>query len=228
MQETGNGKINFSNLHCQNVDRGCEICNKLELEFFDAKKIVRQRLMIKYLNNELELNRYGSSLQTLYNTVKDQSKDLVNLNDPNGMGFFTFNFMPEVTLGSAIVFMKNIISKKWMTETEYIYCYEQRGMTIPTMGEGLHVHILFKKQKGKSPFHYKRECYSTFKKFTEIPEDILFAKHFLFVPISWKQDKIDYINGIKKKDPDGTKALKVRFDVIFREKNNLEKVYSNY
>lgn len=190
---------------------------------------IRTRLFTKYNNNLLKLGTHPSKdLQALYNVTEEQDKLLKAKENPNAYGFFTFNFdSSKIDLGKAIVFMKDIMLKKWLKTNEYYFCYEQRGMSLDTMGQGLHVHLLFKKPQGKSPQHCKRECWSTFKKYCGLKEDDVFDKHFLFVPDSWKQDKIEYISGIKKKDPDGTKAIKVKFDRIYREKNSLKDIYSN-
>ncbi len=203
----------------------CTYMNELNLS---CKDTVIQRLLIKFNNNLLKLGEHPSlHIQQLYDKVQEQEHIISNGKNKNALGFFTFNFKPEITLGQAIVLMKDIINKKWLKLNEYYYCYEQRGNTLETMGQGLHVHLLFKKPPKKSPQHCKNECWNNFKKYCDLKEDIIFEKHFLFIPESWKQDKIEYILGNKHKDPDGSKKIKVIFDKIYREKNNIKNIYSN-
>lgn len=220
--EKGTGKW-----ECQHPDQDVQaLYSELNAE---ANNLIRTRLLTKYNNNLLKMGQHPSKdLQALYDCTIDQKNILERKDNPNAYGFFTFNFDPKkIDLGKAIIFMKDIISKKWLKTNEYYYSYEQRGNTISTMGEGLHVHLLFKKPPGKSPQHCKRECWSSFRKYCGLEEDDVFKKHFLFVPESWKEDKIEYISGNKTKDLDGSKLIKVKFDRIFREKNNIKDIYSN-
>lgn len=218
--KTGKWECTHPDQRVQDLYHQCEL---------DADAGIRSKLFTKYRNNLLKLGQHPSKdLQSLYDCTVDQDKSLTGKKNPNAYGFFTFNFDPKIIdLGKAIVCMKDVMLKKWLKTNEYYYCYEQRGTSLDDMGQGLHVHLLFKKPQGKSPFHCKRECWSSFKKFCGLKEGDVFDKHFLFVPESWKQDKIDYISGIKNKDPEGIKALRVKFDRIYREKNSLKDLYSN-
>lgn len=205
-----------------------DFINEIKFNTFndECNKEIIKRQLIKYNNNLLKLGEHpNNNLQKLFNKNLELDDRIYAKKNTNAYGFFTYNFKPEITLGQAIVMMKDIINKKWLQNNEYYYCYEQRGTSIETMGDGLHVHLLFKKPDGKSPQHCKNECWNVFKKFCDLEPKLIFEKHFKFIPECWKADKIDYISGTKNKDPDGSKTVKVKFDKIYREKNNLKELY---
>lgn len=157
----------------------------------------------------------------LYNQVNMLKNEKAKESDTRYLGFFTFNFKPEITLEKLFIFMGKLTKKNWLSD--YSYCIEQRGETLEEIGKGLHVHLLFKRNQ-KRPSECVRECYNTFNKYTGMSYNIFNTKSCKFYPLDYYEEKIEYMTG-KKWDTD--KLSKVEMDKKFREKNNIKLLYTN-
>lgn len=181
--------------------------------------LIKQKQMLL-----LKLGRGPPDQQSLYDEV--QELKLEDSNRKVKWCFFTLNFIEDITLPQILNVMHNIVNKCWMQKIPWYYCIEQRGISLETMGQGLHVHLLMPKPKDKQPYNCKNEIWSSYNKYCKLNQKLVFEKHLLMIPQEWKDEKIEYLKGNKTKDLDGSKAIKVKFDRIFREKNNLKDLYS--
>lgn len=111
--------------------------------------------------------------------------------------------------------MERVVRKKWITD--YYYVVEQRGITEETCGEGIHVHLLISKN-GKRKSQVIREIASTTK----------LAKNFIDIQegktANIYERRKDYMLGKKE---GLVKQNRVKFDALFRQKNNLKDIYTN-
>ncbi len=181
--------------------------------------LIKQKQMLM-----LKLGRGPPDQQSLYDEV--QQLKLEDSNRKVKWCFFTLNFIEDITIEQILNVMHNIVNKCWMRKIPWWYCIEQRGNSLSTMGQGLHVHLLMPKPKDKQPYNCKDEIYNSYKQFCKLPKKQVLNNHLLMIPQEWKDEKIEYMKGNKTKDLDGSKALKVKFDRIFRNKFNLEDLYS--
>lgn len=181
--------------------------------------LLKQRKMLL-----LRLGKGPPEQQSLYNEVQELKEQ--ERNKKLKWCFFTLNFVEDIQIEQILNVMHNIVNKCWMKKLQWNYCIEQRGFDLKTIGQGLHVHLLMPKPKDKQPYNCKDEIYNSYKQFCKLPKKQVFEKHLLIIPQEWVEEKMEYIKGIKHKDPDGSKALKVKFDKIYREKNNLKDLYS--
>lgn len=118
-------------------------------------------------------------------------------------------------IADIMISMEKVTRKKWITE--YYYVVEQRGTSISTCGEGIHVHLLINKN-GKRKSQVIREIASTTK----------LQKNFIDIQegktaVIYERRK-DYMLGKKEGI---LKRNRVEFDVLFRQKNNLRDIYTN-
>lgn len=111
--------------------------------------------------------------------------------------------------------MAKLVKWKWIGI--YTWSVEQRGTSLETLGEGLHIHLLNKPKAKKRPSHIIREVSQLFK----------IKKNF--VDVDTKNDleiyntRQAYIRGNKV----DTKLDKVKMDYLFRKNKNLCNVYTN-
>lgn len=111
--------------------------------------------------------------------------------------------------------IQRTLKKCWIVNNTWYYCIEQRGDSQETMGRGLHIHLLILKNKRKS--QVIRELAGTFK----------IKSNFIDVRFGETEElylrRIFYLKGEKKE----SKLDKVKYDILFRQKNNLDPYYTN-
>jgi len=181
------------------------------------KILTKQKLKLEL---ELDISK-DKNLTKLYKEIKKLKDEKSKESDTKYLGFFTFNFSPEITLEQVFICMNKIISKKWFIE--YSYTIEQRGESLDELGKGLHVHLLFNRNQ-KRPSECVRECYNTFSKYTGITFTIFNQKCCKFYPLEYYQDKIQYMSGEKWEQD---KMKKVEMDKEFRRINDIKVLYTN-
>lgn len=106
-------------------------------------------------------------------------------------------------------------SQKHIHDIEYVF--EQRGDTVETAGQGLHVHAIVTCDTNKSDMI--RRTASTFKDYIGSSQAIDVRP----IPLDLLDQKKAYIRGDKKSDE---KKKKVVIDRIWRAQNNLREVYT--
>lgn len=99
-----------------------------------------------------------------------------------------------------------------------LYAFEQRGKTIEEIGKGFHCHIISDKSSKLSPAQVRKNIYSSLKNYVGNIKhiDVRVYKG------TFKQEKIDYIKGIKWDDE---KDASVRLNPIWR---GMQKIFPIY
>jgi hypothetical protein len=128
--------------------------------------------------------------------------------------------MPAITLDMIKKTIDKLISKKWIENA--LYVYEQRGTNEEELGKGIHVHILlYKGDKRYSQFH--REFSNTLKNICDVSNS-----HIFNVLPCLERDipkRMNYILGTKKELQGDNKTDKQKMDVIWRNREGIEKYY---
>ncbi len=127
-----------------------------------------------------------------------------------------------ITLEEFLKVIKKAMSKIWMQDTDYLYVLEQRGETIEELGKGFHFHMLYVRPENKKYSEVMRELANTFNKTCDTSN-----YHFWVhkgVSIEEFQRKIGYIS---ERKADEAKHLKQDMDILWRQKQNIQKYYSS-
>lgn len=103
---------------------------------------------------------------------------------------------------------------------DYLYVIEQRGQSEEELGKGFHAHLLLKRSMKYKQNKIISNSKNTFKKMTNVDNHDIFNYHWC--PEEYLKDKKEYILGTKT---GCEKDKKQFFDVLFREKNNLNIYY---
>jgi len=135
--------------------------------------------------------------------------------------FVTINPRPNISLDDFKKIVFKSLSKNWLTK--YLMVFEQRGIDDSEIGKGFHSHILIYR-KGKKFNEIKREFQSSFRKVCD--SDNPAVLNFRMCKDEDLDKRIKYITGIKKVYDDNMKDIKQQYDILFRQKNNLEPYYS--
>ena len=135
--------------------------------------------------------------------------------------FITINPRPDVLLDEFMKSMNKFKSKVWIED--YIYVYEQRGITEEESGKGFHAHILLWKPDNKKSHEVIRETKNTFKNICSIDNpSILNIKNCKDEDIEKRKN---YMLGHKNTEIDPSKQVKQEIDLIWRNRNNIENCY---
>lgn len=161
-------------------------------------------------------------IQQEYNKVKELETAVAKSNNTEVYGYFICCNPDEmkITLSEFERCCSKSVTKVWI-ET-YLWVIEQRGKTFDDVGKGFHTHILITAKAGKKYCQIVREFASSFKKATDTSQ----YQWFSVKPLTEEEyvRKIRYCAGYKADDD---KIIKQRFDVVFRERNNIKKCYTS-
>jgi len=145
-------------------------------------------------------------------------------NIPKEGNYYFLTVNPDTSKITLPVFLKTIqkaLSKRWISYYEYVI--EQRGETEEELGKGYHTHIIF--NKGIKHCKVVLEMQNSFKKILDF-ESPYIRNWFNLKNIDddEKERKTSYILD-RKADPE--KWKKQDMDIIFRQKNGLQKSYKS-
>ena len=173
------------------------VCDATKLEIREGK-INNQKLISIYEGYKKNIdNKYGNVL------------------------FITINPRPDVLLEEFMKAMNKFKSKVWIED--YIYVYEQRGITEEESGKGFHAHFLLWKPDNKKSHEVIRETKNTFKNICSIDNpSILNIKNCKDEDIEKRKN---YMLGHKNTEIDPSKQVKQEIDLIWRNRNNIENCY---
>lgn len=206
------------------------------LEYDDS--IIEANLRV--LNNQCKLKAFKKALTDMYyqqtmNEIRNGKLDIKEVKevyenlkkeDDKRLGnviFITVNPRPDVSMVESKKVVEKIVKKKWVVD--YMYVVEQRGIVESEMGKGHHYHLLIWREDGKKPSEIVREIRNTCKTICSVDNpSILNIKNCKDEDIP---KRVGYMIGDKSVRDDPTKADKQSIDVVWREKNNLEKYYSH-
>lgn len=131
--------------------------------------------------------------------------------------FVTVNCKPDVQLSELTTKVDKYVQRKFIKKAEWVY--EQRGSTELEMGKGMHCHILVTQRGDCHDGQFKQNTRNTFKTLVGNPQTHVDIRA---VKPEYVDDKREYMRG--QKTGEG-KVEKCEIDVIWRQKNNLEKYY---
>lgn len=131
--------------------------------------------------------------------------------------WITINPKDDITLTDFISQVNKVVNMKIFNKC--IFSFEQRGETTDTMGTGLHCHILACNDK----YSVSNFCSNTRKHFIKFVGNINTHVWIVKIPEEWKNEKIDYIRGLKW-DPE--KDQKIIIDREWRREHQIEPYYT--
>jgi len=131
--------------------------------------------------------------------------------------FITVNPKPDTDINIFIKLLGNFTKRKPVQN--FIYTIEQRGETEAECGKGFHSHILLSWDSAMSK-KVRQYAGETFKRIIGSNNNNII--NINRIPKEFWEDKVDYMSG-KKWDIE--KETKLKYDKIFRKKNNLFLLY---
>jgi len=148
------------------------------------------------------------------------SNDIVQEVSKDNIYFLTLSFYDNIEfelIHNHI--LNNFMKLKFFENTNWVLSFEQRS-EIPDYYEGYHCHIIFDRKKGDDNKKSKllKRMASSLKKFLA-PNCI----DLRIYPKSYREEKIQYLSGDKW---DEEKKLKVKNDVLFRNKYSIKSLYT--
>lgn len=143
-----------------------------------------------------------------------------NIRSMNTFNYYwvTINPKPDITLDKFITYIEKVVNRRMINKC--VYSFEQRGETEQTAGNGLHCHLLC---ETKVSYNNNIFAQRIRQLFVEHVGNINTHVHIIKIPSDWKDDKIEYIRGLKW-DPD--KEQKINIDRIWRMEKGLQPYYS--
>lgn len=132
--------------------------------------------------------------------------------------FITINPPPSYNLKDFLNTIQKTIKKNWIEG--YLYVIEQRGENEEELGKGFHTHILIKLIDHKRRSQIDREIKNTWKKILDV--DNYHILNIKYIDDDEQKRKQKYMLSLKSEE---IKHLKQKYDIIFRQKNNLQKFY---
>lgn len=131
--------------------------------------------------------------------------------------WITINAKPEAELQVILKSVQNFCNRKAVRD--YNYTIEQRGESELEIGKGIHCHLLLKWER-KQIKYVKQFLIESCKRIVGSHSNNILNIRRITPDVY--QDKLDYLAG-KKWDKE--KDLKLKYDKIFREKNNILCIY---
>lgn len=156
-----------------------------------------------------EKYNYNSKLEIV--TTRKEVKQYTHM-------FITINPPPTLSLEVFINTINKTMSKNWIDG--YIYVIEQRGENEEELGKGFHTHILLKLTEHKRKSQTDREIKNTWKKILDV--DNYHILNLKYIDDAEQKRKQGYILGEKSEE---IKHKKQKMDIVYRQKNNLNKYY---
>lgn len=213
----------------------CINTSNIDMEQREINLIVAQETP-KALRNAINKRLTDYFTLKINNGEYDFNETLKNANDyilENAEGKFIKTDMMYITIRpdekfcSLPLFIKKVekvVKKVWIKN--YLYVYEQVGMDDNSIGKGFHTHILLHHDSDNKKWsEFKNEIANTFK-------GLLGEKGIDYKNCLKQQAYINFMNyliGVKdtKKPQKKDKELKQKYDIPFRENNNLQSYYTN-
>lgn len=200
---------------------GYQLPREMVLEIsLDVKKKAIHKMIYQMYEKMIENNPASAGLpEDVLNYVVALQEKKANCKSTHVM--ITVNPKPDVPLCKFLKKIKSFIELKWVDNT-YRYALEQRSDGTVTLGTGVHVHILIKRDSKVTPSTIKRETQRLFGKLVENPKDP-HTINFHFGDATYAANAEKYICGLKKDDDKKQKCL---YDNKWRAIHNLDEYYS--
>lgn len=192
--------------------------------YIDEKQELMKRKIRKVQEQMYQLETLGKTFQEIKKLETKNThllKEKTAKEHNNSHLWITINPMPSVKLIDFKKKIEKLVARKIFTE--YLYVYEQRGKTEDDAGKGFHAHILAKRNLNYKPFK-THECIRNTCKSLVKNKKCNKTINIQNIGYDFAEDKREYILG--EKTGDG-KDQKQQIDIIWREKNNLNKYYND-
>lgn len=191
----------------------------LDDNLYEARKIARHKVLV---NQYQELFRL-QSLQNptpLITQIQGVRNSLGENREKKDQPYIWLCVNPSSTLKLEEFkqMVNKMVTKVWLKE--YVYVYEQRGMTIDELGKGFHLHAIIRRPDDKKPSHCIRELSNTFKKACDTSNYHFFQVKF--IDEAEKDRKLEYILGTKEFTEQDRKDLKQNMDKVWRSRFNIQ------
>lgn len=183
---------------CQRYPRWLEIAEQMDTE----------PLMV-------DINEYAEVFNEVMTFRKNQLRSQIK-EEPE-IYWITVNPKPEAPLEIIMKSIQNFCNRKAVRD--YHYSIEQRGESEQEIGKGIHAHLLLKWDKKQNKYVKQFLIESCKRIVGNHSNNILNIRR---ITPDIYQDKLDYLNGLKW---DKEKDLKIEFDKIFRQRNNILCIY---
>lgn len=186
-------------------------------EYNDVYQRWRSNKIMKIINSEYKLQLHSSGL---YKRQEELARLEAHILKSNLWCWLTISPKLDVQLDV----LKKILAKYSSRSIikKYIYVIEQRGSDEAHCGDGIHAHLLLERNLKYPPNKFIKNSKNSFKKILDVKKEQFF--YYFWLQHSFLTDKIDYMLGKKNE----SKHLKQTFDLVFREKNDIKKYYSNF
>lgn len=196
------------------VETGSELLQKMS----DCQEYPRWIELIALIDLDplgIDMIEYSRVFTAVMEYKKKALKSLVK-EEPE-IYWITVNPKPEAELEIILKCLQNFCSRKAVRD--YHYSIEQRGETEQELGKGIHSHLLVKWDRKQNKYVKQFLIESVKRIVGNHNNNILNIRR---ITSNIYQDKLDYLNGLKW---DKDKDLKIKFDKVFREKNNILCIY---
>ena len=187
------------------------------LENFTKRKVEG---IIKMKYDAETLGEKWTKVKEYEKKTRMELKEAVAKEHNNGYVFVTINPNSDCTLQKFETLVDKFAKRNMFKS--YRYVFEQRGTTKETAGQGLHAHILLKRNLDYKPCLVTKNSKNTFKNIAKVENPaILNIQH---IGADFAKDKDEYMTQVKD---DEIKAEKQVIDRYFRDKMNLKHVYGS-
>lgn len=190
----------------------------LNQDWSGCQKYPRWLEIIETMDTEplkVDITEYALVFDEVMSFRKKQLKSQIK-EEPE-IYWITVNPKPEATLEIILKSIQNFCNRKAVID--YHYTLEQRGESEHEIGMGIHAHLLLKWHKGQNKYVKQFLIESCKRIVGNHSNNILNIRR---ITSDIYQDKLDYLHGLKW---DKDKDLKIKFDKLFREKNNILDIY---
>ncbi len=205
-----------------------------------AEDIYLDRLMLKLVKNTYENG--GLDHTKMFGPIKEQLQRVKEIKSRRHNNLFIYLTIspPEPynkdTLEKFLLKLDKFVKKK--TFKDFMYVMEQRQTAWSCDGDyghGHHAHILLVRNLNYPPNKVYKRSLDTWKgmfpsKLVKNPKLLRNVFHWNWMPEEFLGDKIKYMTEEKEDDDDEVEAQKYakqRADVIWREKNNIPKLFGD-
>lgn len=199
-----------------------EVHLQLLQEFAHEERELRKRKYRKLLEQRYELEQAGEFMKLVKqeidaNVVK--SKQLIAKKHNNGYIWLTVNPKKDIKIDRLMTIVKKLSGRAFVDE--YMYVFEQRGVDEDTVGNGIHAHVLLKRNLNYKPSKCEKYLRNGCKKIVGNIHNghQVYIKH---IGEEFAADKVKYM--LEEKTGEG-KDKKQEMDIIFRKNNNIDKFY---
>jgi hypothetical protein len=192
-----------------------------EFQEFSCSHDVKMNLKNPY--SKLFIDRIRKYIDSDNENIKLFAKCAIDIYENRKTSYFFVTINPrEIELSQLKSFINlcQVHHKSWFECLSY--SFEQRGETFDDVGKGKHIHMIIKKNDKKKS-DVIRELFSTLKNYCSNPEHINVRK----VKNDFEKCNVEkYMKGIKSTEKEN-KSKKCYFDEVFRNMNDLSKIYYN-